>query len=197
LAFHIEDFAGVLGAAIMVEPTPPGPNSSSPFSSKDIVMNKKLLSLREHYDLQDRQGNYLGEADGNFFQLPAKFTVFDRNHSEVMHLEGKILSLRKQFSIKDSSGNELGVIRKKLMRLFGSEYWLERNSVEFMRIYGNFTEHDYQMAVNQVEVARVHKTWVSIRDQFNISITADIDPRVVIGSAIVIEHEEVTERRHR
>ena len=90
----------------------------------------------------------------------------------------------------------MGVIRKKLIRLFGSEYWLERNGVEFMRIYGNFTEHDYQMAVNQAEVARVHKTWVSIRDQFNISITGDIDPRIVIGSAIVIEHEEVTEKKH-
>ncbi len=159
-------------------------------------MNKKLLSLREHYDLQDRQGTRVGEADGNFFQLPAKFSVFDQSHSEVMHLDGKIFSLRKQFSIHDPSGNELGVIKKKLMRLFGSEYWLERNGAEFMRIYGNFTEHDYQMAVNQVEVARVHKTWVSIRDQFNISITGNIDPRVVIGSAIAIEHEEVTEKKH-
>ncbi len=181
----------------MVEPAPPGAGASSLFSLKDIVMNKKLLSLREHYDLQDRQGTYVGEADGNLFQLPAKFAVFDQNHSEVMHLEGKILSLRKQFTIHDSSRNELGVIRKKLMRLFGSDYWLERNGVEFMRIYGNFTEHDYQMAVNQVEVARVHKKWVSLRDQFNISITGEIDPRVVIGAAIVIEHEEVTEKRHR
>ncbi len=160
-------------------------------------MNKKLLSLREHYDLQDRQGTYVGEADGNFLQLSAKFAVYDQTHSEVMHLQGKILSLRKEFAMYDPSGNQLGIIRKKLLRLVGSEYWLEQNGVEFMRIYGNFTEHDYQMAVNQVEVARVHKTWVSIRDQFNISITGDIDPRIVIGSAIVIEHEEVTEKRHR
>ncbi len=159
-------------------------------------MNKKLLSLREHYDLQDRQGTYVGEADGNFLQLPAKFSVYDQTRSEVMHLQGKILSLRKEFAMYNPSGNQPGVIRKKLLRLVGSEYWLERNGVEFMRIYGNFTEHDYQMAVNQVEVARVHKTWVSIRDQFNISITGDIDPRVVIGSVIVMEHEEVTEKRH-
>ncbi len=179
----------------MVEGEPPGFGASTLFSLKDIVMNKKILSLREHYDLQDRQGVRVGEAEGNLFQLPARFAVFDQNHSEVMHLEGKILSLRKQFTIRDPSGNELGVIRKKLMRLFGSEYWLERNGVEFMRIYGNFTEHDYQMTVDKAEVARVHKTWVSIRDQFDISITGNIDPRVVIGSVIAIEHEEVTEKK--
>ena len=159
-------------------------------------MNKKILSLREHYDLQDREGTKVGEADGNFVQLPAKFSVFDQNQSEVMHLEGKILTLRRQFSMYDPSGNQLGVIRKKIVKLFGSEYWVERNGVEPMRIYGNFVEHDYQMTVSNAQVARVHKTWVSIRDQFNISITGTIDPRLVIGSVIVIEHEEVTERKH-
>ncbi len=51
------------------------------------------------------------------------------------------------------------------------------------------------MTVDQAEVARVHKTWVSVRDQFDISITGNIDSRVVIGSVIAIEHEEVTEKK--
>jgi uncharacterized protein YxjI len=174
-----------------------GPSGSPFLSLKDIVMEKKILSLREHYDLKDRQGTRIGGADANFIQFPAKFSVFDQTHSEVMHLQGKILSFRKEFTMYDPSGNQLGVIRKKLLKLVGSEYWLERNGVEFMRIYGNFTEHDYQMAVNQVQVAQVHKKWVSLRDQFNISITGEIDPRIVIGSAIVIEHEEVKEKQHR
>jgi uncharacterized protein YxjI len=64
-----------------------------------------------------------------------------------------------------------------------------------MRTYGNFTEHDYQMQVNGVQVASVHKKWVSVRDQLEVSITGDADHRAVIGSAIVIEHVEVTERQ--
>ena len=181
----------------MGQPEPSGLSASSFSSVKDIVMNKKILSLREHYDLKDRQGTYVGKADGNFIQFPAKFSVYDQSHSEVMRLQGKILSFRKEFTMSDPSGNQLGVIRKKLLKPVGSEYWLERNGVEFMRIYGNFTEHDYHMAVNQVEVAQVHKKWVSLRDQFNISITGEVDPRIVIGSAIVIEHEEVKEKQHR
>ena len=65
-----------------------------------------------------------------------------------------------------------------------------------MRVYGNFTAHDYSMSINGQPVAQVHKNWVSLRDQFGVSITGEVDPRLVIGSVIVVEHIEVTEREH-
>jgi uncharacterized protein YxjI len=157
-------------------------------------MKKKILSVREHYDLEDRAGTKLGEADGNLFQLPAKFAVIDTHGSELMRLKGKVLSLRNQFTFYDNAGAELGTIRKKIVKLIGEEFWVEKNGVEFMRIFGNFTEHDYQMQVNGVQVASVHKKWFSIRDQLGVSITGEVDHRVVIGAVIVIEHVEVTER---
>jgi uncharacterized protein YxjI len=161
----------------------------------NLILKKKILSVREHYDLENVTGTKLGEADGNLFQFPAKFVVIDTNRYELMHLAGKVLSLRNQFTFYDSVGVELGTIRKKIVKLIGEEYWVEKDGLEFMRIYGNFTEHDYQMQVNGVQVASVHKKWVSVRDQFGVSIIGDVDHRVVIGAVIVIEHVEVTERQ--
>ncbi|MGD0028745.1 MAG: LURP-one-related family protein [Candidatus Bathyarchaeia archaeon] len=161
----------------------------------DLVLKKKILSVREHYDLEDVSGTKLGEADGNLFQFPAKFVVMDTNGSELMHLEGKVLSLRNQFTFYDNARAELGTIKKKIVKLIGEEYWVEKDGREFMRIYGNFTEHDYQMQVNGVQVASVHKKWVSVRDQLGVSMTGEADHRVVIGAVIVIEHVEVTERQ--
>ena len=66
--------------------------------ANDFIMKKKILSLREHYDFEDLTGTKIGDAEGNLFQVPAKFTVIDTHGLEAMHLEGKILSLRKQFS---------------------------------------------------------------------------------------------------
>jgi uncharacterized protein YxjI len=162
----------------------------------DFVLKKKLLSLREHYDLEDKTGTKLGEAEGNLFQFPAKFLVIDTNGSELMHIEGKVFSLRNQFTFYDDAGVELGTIKKKILKPIGEEYWIEKNGVEAMRIYGNFTEHDYQMQVNGVQVASVHKKWFSVRDQLGVSITGEVDHRAVIGAVIVIEHVEVTERQH-
>jgi uncharacterized protein YxjI len=166
------------------------------FETNSIVMKKKILSVREHYDFEDLNGAKLGEADGAILQFPPKFVVIDNHGSELMHLEGKLLSFRNQFTIYDNQNAELGTIKKKITKLIGEEYWIEKNGVEFMRIYGDFTEHDYQMEVEGVAVASVHKKWVSVRDQIGISMTGETDHRVVIGAVIVIEHIEVTERQN-
>src|SRR5665647_528892 len=142
------------------------------FETNDIVLKKKILSVREHYDFEDLKGTNLGAAEGNIFQFPPKFVLFD-NH-----------------------GSEFGTIKKKIVKLIGEEFWVERNGVEFMRIYGDFTEHDYQFEVDSTLVASVHKKWVTLRDQIEISITSEVDHRIVIGAVIVIEHIEVTERQN-
>jgi uncharacterized protein YxjI len=125
------------------------------------------------------------------------FEVKDLNGLELMYIEGKIFSLRKQFSFHDSSGKDLGTIKKKIVKLIGEEYWVERSGVEFMRIYGNFTEHDYVMQVNGLDVASVHKKWFDIRDQIGLSIIGEVDHRIVLGALIVIEHNEVTPQTSR
>jgi uncharacterized protein YxjI len=172
-------------------------SSNSLLRINDLVLKKKILSLREHYYIEDRTGVKLGEAKGNLIQLPAKFAVIDTNGSKIMRLEGRIFSIRSQFTFYDDAGTELGTIKKKLLKLIGEEYWVEKTGgVEYLRVYGNFTEHDYKLEINGVQVASVHKKWFSIRDTLGVSIIGDVDHRVVIGSVIVIEHVEVTERQH-
>ena len=162
---------------------------------KEIVLKKKMISMKEHYDLEDRNGMKLGEAEGNLFQFPAKFTIKDINGSELMHIEGKIFSLRKQFSLYDNAGKLLGTIKKKLVKLTRQEYWVERNGVDFIRILGNFTGLDYRMEIDGVQVATVHRKLFSVRDQIGLSITGEgVDHRVLLGALIVIEHIEVTDR---
>jgi uncharacterized protein YxjI len=51
------------------------------------------------------------------------------------------------------------------------------------------------MELDGASVANIHKKWVTVRDQMGVSITGNVDHRVVIGAVIVIEHIEVTERR--
>ena len=165
-------------------------------SINDLVLKKKILSMHEHYDVENRNGTKLGEAESNLFQFPPKFVVTDTNGSELMRLDGKILSLRKEFTFYDNTGKELGTIKKKLAKLIGQEYWVEKDGAEFMRIHGNFSDHDYRIQVNGGDVASVHKNWFSVRDQLGISITGEVDHRVVIGAVIVIEHIEVTEKEH-
>lgn|SRR5579875_1142242 len=169
---------------------------SSLLEINDIVVKKKIISIREHYDFEDMSGNKVGEGDGNFFQFPAKFEVFDKDNAALMRIQGKLISFRNQFTFLDSENKEIGTIKKKLIKLIGDEYWIEQNGVETTRIYGNYTEHDYRMEINKQVVATVHKKWIALRDTFGISITGSIDHRLVLGAVIAIEHQEVEEQKH-
>ncbi len=168
---------------------------SSLLDTNDFIMIKKILSMREHYDFVNLQGTKLGEADGNLVQVPPKFNVIDTHGLELMHLQGKVFSFRNQFTFYSSANEELGTIKKKIVKLIGEEFWVEQKGFEFMRIYGDFTEHEYQIEVNGTPVASIHKKWISLRDQFGVSITGTADHRIIIGAVIVIEHIEVTERQ--
>jgi uncharacterized protein YxjI len=163
--------------------------------ANDFIMKKKILSAREHYDFEDQSGSKLGEADGNIVQVPPKFVVLDTHGVEVMRMQGKVFSLRREFTFTGSGVEELGTIKRKIAKLVGEEFWIEKNGQEYMRIYGNFTEHDYQMTVAGEPVASVHRKWAAVRDTLEVSITGDIDHRIVLGAVIVIEHVEVTERQ--
>lgn len=168
------------------------------FNTNEVVMKKRILSLREHYDIEDRSGNRLAEGEGNFIQIPAIFQVKDpRSNTHLMEIEGKIITIHKQFTIKDYNGVPLGTIKKKIVKLIGQEFWIEKDGAEIMRIYGNFVNHDYSMEVKGQQVASVHRKWVSIKDQFGISIMGPVDPRLVVGATIVIEHIMVEEERER
>jgi uncharacterized protein YxjI len=59
--------------------------------NNDIVMKKKILSVREHYDFEDQKGAQLGSTEANFFQVPPKFVVMDNHGQELMRLEGKMV----------------------------------------------------------------------------------------------------------
>jgi len=163
--------------------------------ANDFIVKKKILSVHEHYDFEDLQGNKLGEADGNLVQVPPKFDIKDNHGMELMHLQGKVFSIHNEFTFNGQANEMLGTIKRKIVKLVGSEYWVEKNGKEFMRIYGNFTDHEYQMEVAGVPIASVHRKWVSMRDQLGVSITGDVDHHVVIGAVTAIEHLEVTKKQ--
>ena len=73
---------------------------------------------------------------------------------------------------------------------------MEKNWAELMRIYGDFTIHDYQFEVIGALVASFYKKWVALRDQIGLSITCEVDKRLIIAAVIVIEHLEANERQN-
>ena len=109
-------------------------SSDSLLEINDVILKKKILSVREHYDLEDLNGNKLGEADGNLMQFPAKFTLIDVHGLELMRIEGKVWSIRNQFTFHDGTGAELGTI-KKLAKLVGKSTGLNVTGLIYAHLW--------------------------------------------------------------
>ena len=91
-------------------------------TAKEIILRKKMISMIEHYDVEDRDGTRIGEAEGNLFQIRPKFVVKDIYDSKLMYIEGKTFSLTMEFSFYDNAGKFLGTMKNKLLKLKGQEY---------------------------------------------------------------------------
>jgi uncharacterized protein YxjI len=172
----------------------------------ELILIKKILSVRRHYDFVNLQGTKLGEAKGNIVQVPPKFTVIDHQGNEIMHLHGKEFSKEKEYIFYSSMNEPIGNIKSS--ETDDLQFWVEKDGHQFMNIHQEFPFKsiletlassqtpsellkpmlNYIMEVDGQTVANVHRKWPTLRNQIKFSITGPVDHRLVIGAIIVIEH---------
>lgn len=63
---------------------------SIPCNQWNCTEEKEDNFNEDHYDLEDRNGIKLREADNNLFQIPARFVVKDINDSKLMYTRAKL-----------------------------------------------------------------------------------------------------------
>jgi uncharacterized protein YxjI len=181
--------------------------SYSLLEASDLILIKKIISIRRHYDFMDRQGTKLGEAKGNIIQAPPKFRVIDNHGVEIMNLHGKVFSKQKYYAFYSSSGEEIGIMRA-IFEKDDLQFLVERNGEQFMLIHRETSskplleelvtlpnpdeflqglQEDYVMEIRGKTVAKVHRKWLTVRNQLELSIIGEVDHRLIIGAVIGIE----------
>jgi uncharacterized protein YxjI len=178
--------------------------------ANEFIIIKKILTVRRHYDFLDVQGNTIGEADGSMVQIPPKFNVFDSRGIEVMRLRGKVLSNDKIYTFYDSVGEQIGTIRE-IFQAGEVRFLVEKDGQQLMSIHrqpsskstleslvslpnpDEFLEPllNYVIEVDGQTVAKFYRKWPAIRNKIKLSITREVDHRLVIGSVIVVEYVDV------
>lgn len=180
--------------------------SQSLLEANELIVVKKILSIRRHYNFINHQGMKLGEANGNIIQIPPKFRINDNRGVEIMYLQGKKSPQQKDYTFYSSSGEEIAIMRASFQN-DELQFWVERNGEQFMLIHRQLSSkplleelislpkpdeflqdlQDYVMEINGQVVAKVHRKWLSIRNQIELSIIGEVDHRLIIGAIIVIE----------
>ena len=179
--------------------------------ANELILVKKILSVRTHYDFVDVQGKKLGEADGNLVQNPPEFTIFDSKDVEIMRLQREQLPKNKDYTFYSYSGEKIGTI-KQISGTDAAQFLVEKEGRQLMKIYPENSSKStleslvslptpeelfrpllkYIMEADGQIVATVQMKWrPTIRNQVELSIIGNVDHRIVIGGLIVIEQVAV------
>jgi uncharacterized protein YxjI len=166
--------------------------SSGIFAGTQYIIEQKIAAMRDTFGIKDREGNLLAYVKKKIVSFGPQFWFETPDGTRLGEMRGKVLTVRPTFEICDNQGL-VAVVKKKVLKLLGSEWWLEDTSGrEIARINGNITEHDFTIqSPSGIQIAQIHKKWVSIRDSYGIEIlNQDVDPYVIVAYAIAMDHAE-------
>lgn len=159
----------------------------------NYVIDQKLFALRDTFGIKDASGSLLAVVKREMLSFGPKIRFEAQRGTKLGEVQGKILSVRPMFEVYDASDRLVAVVKKKLFSLIGSQ-WLMEDSTgnEIAKVVGNIWEHDYRVETPaDVEIAQIHKKWVSVRDSYCVEITnPEIKPFLVLSYAIAMDHVE-------
>jgi uncharacterized protein YxjI len=161
--------------------------------SRELVIDQRLLSIRNTYVVKSRLGEQLGFVMQEFLSWGPHFWFEDNAGTRLGDINGKVVTVHHEYEIKDKDGQLKARIKKKILKLFGSEWWMEgAEGRELARVKGNVVHHTYDIvAPDKTVIARVHLNWATIQDEYCIEIVRqDFDPLLVLGYAIAMDHVE-------
>lgn len=150
------------------------------------------------------------------FGLGRDLTIQDEHGRQVYFVDGKVIALGRRLEIKDNAGKVLAVIQQRLVALLPTfeihlpgnvnvvlskriSLLTDRLKIDVpgpgdLDVHGDIFRHEYVIEQRGREVARVSKRWVSLMDAYGVEIEDNIDPLLILASAVVID-ELLDEKR--
>lgn len=150
---------------------------------KRLIIDQKLLSIREKFFVKDEMGNDLYEVTGSLFEIPKSFSIRNRSGVELAKVWKKPISFLPKFFL-EIGGTQVAVIQKEFT-FFKSRYHIEGQGIE---IHGNLWDMNFEIFKNGHLSGRVDKEWFKIRDTYAIEIADERDELLTLGIVLAIDY---------
>jgi uncharacterized protein YxjI len=144
-----------------------------------------------------------------FFDLGEDFSVEDESGRPAFRVDGKVLSLKKTFVLEDEGGHSLATIREPLVSLRDTvvidrpgrpsatvrrpllPHLRPRFHVELpdgdLEVVGDIIGHEYTIRGDRGTVARISRSWFSLRDTYGVEVAPGEDAALMISIAVALE----------
>lgn len=147
-----------------------------------LYIKQKVFSIGARFNITDENGEERYRVEGEVFTLGKKLHIYDTSGEEVAFVQQKLLSLMPRFYVY-VNGEKIAEVLKEFTFLkpkydiFGKGWIVE----------GDFLAHDYAIIEAGIEIARVHKVWMSWGDSYELDILDTDDEASLLAVILVID----------
>ena len=158
-------------------------------------IRERVLGLGEDSDITDQSGRPVFRVDGKALSLRSRLAVQDSEGREVAQVHRRLAALRPTYKIS-RNGVEIAEVRKR-SSLFGARFSIDVPGDEDLTVAGDFTSHEFTVQRKEQVVARVSKSWLSVRDSYAVDVAPGEDAVLILASvlamdlAMEMEHQRV------
>ena len=150
-----------------------------------LQLRRKLFALGDDFTVQDESGTDRYIVDGKIFTLGHQVIIRDMRGNEEAAIHQRIISLLPTYEITRNQ-RELAEVRKKLT-LFREGFTVDIPGPDDLAVQGDLFDHEYVFIRDGQTVATVSKQWFTLRDSYGLEVGPDVDPVLILASAIVID----------
>jgi uncharacterized protein YxjI len=149
-------------------------------------LRQHLISIGEDFSIEDERGNTLYRVDGKVMTIRETFVIEDRAGNEVATIREKKLAIRESMTIS-RGGQKLATIRKALFSPLRDKFGIDVEGGEDLEATGNILDHEYEIRRGGATVARVSKSWFSLRDTYGVETAPGEDDVLILAVAVAID----------
>ncbi len=159
-----------------------------------FVLRDKIFGLGGDLTITDDQGREVYFVDGAVLSIGRRLQIKDMRSSVLATIQQRVIAMRPTFEIHLPGGINV-TISKKLLSLFVDRLKIDVPGPGDLEAHGDIFHHEYEIDQGGRTVARVTKRWVSLVDTYGVEVVEDVDPLLILASAVVIDELLDQERR--
>ena len=151
-----------------------------------FVMKQEFWSLGDDFVIQDENGADCYRVDGRAFSFGDKLSVQDMAGNELAFISQRLLSWGPSYEIH-RPGQPVTTVDKELFTFFHCKFAIDGPGDEDYEADGDFLDHEYEIHGGGGLAAVVSKRWFTWSDHYGIEIADEVDPVLLLATAVVID----------
>lgn len=147
-----------------------------------LYMRQKVFTIGDRFNVWDEAGNDRWYVEQELFTWGKTLRIYDAQEREAACVRREVLTLLPVFSVTAGSREIARIVRH--FTLFCQEY--EVSGPDWY-VEGEFLAHEFTIRRGDVQVAAVHKEWLTWGDCYTLEIADSRDELLALAVALAID----------